>query len=364
MSTKISNLEAICLVLIITINEIIVDTPNNIILNVGSSSIINIIYVSILAIIFAVILCKLLKNFSSKDILDISEYVGGKFLKVIVGILFLVFFILILSLACRYLSNSLKIIYFSRTPLCFLLLFLLLPAIISNNIGQKSIFEINLIITLVATISLSILFIPSYTYINFYKFLPVFGNGLNETFLKGCTNVFAFTGFAYLYFIPPFLEKTSNFKKITIVSTIISSIYLIFSVFSFLSSLASIAETDQIISFYLFTRIVELGNFLERVDAIFIFAWFFSLLSFISITLFFILNIIKKITKIKNTKPLSAPLGFIILGISLVFKNYSQVKYLENIVLKYGSISLIFIVGIVIFVLANLKYKRSNKDLI
>ena len=96
MSTeKIGKIEAICLMLIIVINELIINVPNMIILDTKTGSTLNIIYVSILAVAFAYIICKLFKPFYGKDILDVSEYVGGRVLKIILGVLFILFFIYI-----------------------------------------------------------------------------------------------------------------------------------------------------------------------------------------------------------------------------------------------------------------------------
>lgn len=363
MSEKISKFEAISLIIIIVINEIVLNVPNIIILSAGSGAIINIIYVSIIAIIFATILAKLFKNFSGKDILDISEYLGGKYLKVIVGTLFIIFFLFLSALSTRYLCNSVKIIYFVKSPLVFLLLFFIIPSIIANKIGLKSISGINVIIVLAVTISLFFLLMSSSPHFDITNCFPIFGNGLNEVFLFGATNIFAFTGLAYLYFLPPLLKEYKDFKSVSVISTIISAICLILSIASLILALSSLLKTDEIISIYLITRMISVGNFLERLDAIFIFVWFLSLLSSLSLTFFYILNILKKITNIKTIKPLCSPLGFIVLGSSLFIKNYAQVKFWGSYVYRYYFIVLVFGVGLTILILSNIKYKKGKNNL-
>ena len=87
-SQKIGTIEAIALIVTIIINQIILNLPDVIISTTGSSSWINVIYISIIAIIFCALICKLFKPFNSNDILDVSEYLGGKVLKFIIGIAF------------------------------------------------------------------------------------------------------------------------------------------------------------------------------------------------------------------------------------------------------------------------------------
>lgn len=360
MNEKISKIEAISLILIIIANEIILNVPNIIILSCGSSVILNMIYVSIIAIVFAVILTKLFSKFTGQDILDISEYVGGKPLKIATGILFILFFLFLSALSSRYLCSSVNIIYFPSSPLVYLLLFFIIPAIIANKIGFKSISGINLIINFIVIISLVFLIITSYNRIDFHRIFPIFGFGISNTFIYGATNIFAFTGLAYLYFLPPLLKEAKDFKKVTIISTIISAVFLIFSIASLILTFPSLLETDEMISLYILARSSKVVTFLERLDAIFIFVWFISLLSSLSLSFFYILNIIKKITNIEDFKPLCSSLGLIVLGLSLLIKNFAQVKFLGNFVYKYFFIALVFVLGLTILILANLKYKKEK----
>lgn len=357
---KIGKLEAISLILIITINEIVLNVTNIVILATSSSAILNIIYVSILAIVFTFIICKLFKPFGNKNILDISEYLGGKILKIFVGILFILFFLAITGLSARYLSNNLKIIYFNDSPLVYLLLFFLLPAILLNKLGLKSISGVNLVFIFVVVISLLFLLISSSNNFDFHRVFPILGKGFYQTFIMGSTNIFAFSGLIYLYFMPSLLKDSKDFKKVSILSIILSSICLIFSVISILLTFPAATRTDESLSIYLLTRMLKFGNFLERLDAIFIFAWFVSLLSFLSLNFFYILGIFKEITNIENIKVLPSPLAFIVLSVSLTIKNYAEIKFWGNYIYKYSLLLLVFVIGFMILILANLKYKNKN----
>ena len=55
-SQKIGTIEAIALIVIIIINQIILNLPNTIITSTGSSSWLNVIYITIIAIIFCAFL--------------------------------------------------------------------------------------------------------------------------------------------------------------------------------------------------------------------------------------------------------------------------------------------------------------------
>ena len=90
---KIGTVEAIMMILAIVVSHTLLYLPKNILSFMKSASILNIIYVSIFAILIAYLIYRLLRNFPGLDIIDISEFVGGKLFKNIIGIIFILYFI-------------------------------------------------------------------------------------------------------------------------------------------------------------------------------------------------------------------------------------------------------------------------------
>ena len=88
-TTKIGNIEAIFLIVTIMINHIILNLPKALLNVTGSSGLLNIVFITLLAIGIVYLIYRLLGHFPGLDILDISEFLGGKTLKLIIGILFI-----------------------------------------------------------------------------------------------------------------------------------------------------------------------------------------------------------------------------------------------------------------------------------
>ena len=361
-SSKLENLEAIMLIAIIMINNIILNLPKTIISSTGSSAWLNTIYIGIIATIFAYLIVRLFKNFSDSDILDVSNYLGGKFLKIIIGIGFIVLFIVMSILVIRNFSETLKIIYFNSSPIIFLILFFIVASCVANKFEIKVIAKVNLIIApIIFIIILIVLFSTAKGFVP-QRLLPIFGYGINETFFSGLTNLFGFTGLAYLLFLQPFLKSKKSFKKISIISLVISSIYLFLSVTCLLLVFSYIIDTNESISIYLLSRMTRYSEFIQRFNAIFILIWILSVHSFISITLFFSLYITKKLTKITNTKPVNYCFGFIILGFTMLLQSFAEYITFIEIIFKYFVLIYIFGINILILILSNIKYKFLNKN--
>ena len=91
--SKFNKIESISLIMIIIINHIILYLPKIILSDLQSSAPLNVIYISIVAFIIVCIILKLLKNFPNLDIFDISKFLGGNILKIIIGLVCCIFVI-------------------------------------------------------------------------------------------------------------------------------------------------------------------------------------------------------------------------------------------------------------------------------
>ena len=349
---KIGKLEAIALIVMVSMNQIFLNLSNIIIVNTGSSAWINVIVISTVSILFCLLIIKLFKPFPTHDIVDVSEYLGNKILKTIVGILYISFFIFISSVILRYLTNSLKLIYFEKSPLTFLLILFLIPVIFAVRLGIKPI-PIVLISMLIILFSTVGDFVPQ-------RIFPILGFGANETFLIGLNNIFTFSAFAYLYFLIPLLKKPDDFKKVAISSIIVSAIYIFLSVICLIMMFPFISFTDEMLSIYLLTRLIEFGKFFQRVDAIFVLIWILSAFSFLAITIEFANRTLKKLINLKTHKEIAYSMCAIIFSLALSLANFSTIKLMQSEILRYFVIVLVFVISLIILILANLKLKKEK----
>ena len=92
---KINNKEAISLTVSTSLGITVFISSQIIASTCLSSSLINTGYISFVALALTIIICLLYKKFIGISLLDIAEFLGGKFFKFIVGICFLFYFIFI-----------------------------------------------------------------------------------------------------------------------------------------------------------------------------------------------------------------------------------------------------------------------------
>ena len=211
--TKIGSLEAIMLVLTIVISHSSLALPNDILTNYNSASIINIIYVSIFALLLVLLIVRLFKKFPGMDIIDISEYAGGKILKNLIGVVFITYFIVSSGFILRIFCESIKIIYYPMTNITFLIALFVIAVCIANSLNFNATIKANKIILPFALISIIFIFITNMSNFVPQRIFPILGNGFFKTFLLGLSNIASFDGIVFLYFLPPLLRILLILKR-------------------------------------------------------------------------------------------------------------------------------------------------------
>lgn len=359
-NSKLRNIEAIALILIVFINHIILNMPQVILSTCGTSSIINVIYITLITFLVGFILIKLFKPFIDCDIIDICDYLGGKTFKTIIGILCILYSIIVCSTILRHFTEILKINYYSKFSIFFLVfLFLTAPAI-ANMFGNKAIVKSNLVIVILSLIGLILVFFSSVPNFVLQRALPLLGNGINETFFIGMSNIFAFNGLFFLFFLGPTLEKKQDFNKITYISIGIIGILLLLAIASLLLSFPFIFSTQQLSPINFMVKNIEYGTFFENPEALFILIWIIAQISYVSIVLMIILLIFKKITNIKQTANLSLAFSSFLLFVAMLPLDMADIRFLEDIIYKNISLIFIFVVLFGILIFANIKYKLKK----
>ncbi len=358
---KLGNIEVISFILLVMINKLILNVPYYIVNLTGSGSIVNIIYIGIIDFIFLLIIIKLLNKFENLDLLDISEFLAGKKLKVIVGILSILLFMLVSFITLIDFSNVLHTIYFSNFNILLILLLFIIGILIANIIGFKSISRTATFIAPFAIFSVIVSFFSVFNNYDLEHLTPILGRNYYTTFCLGLTNTFAMYIIVYYYFLKPLLKKPEDFKKISIISYIISLGLLILTVTSMLTLFNTTTSSEPINSLFLLVRQIELGTFIQRVDSLFILLWIFSIFSYLSFVIFIVNRILRKLLNVSNEKMLSFSTCSILFGLTLLPINVSEIHFIENTLYKYIILGFMFGLNFIILILANIKKLRGNK---
>lgn len=358
MNYKIGKLEAILLIMIVMMNKILFNIPKEIIKQSKTGAPVNIVFITICTIIIVLIICKLLKKFPNEDIIDISEYLGKKKFQIFIGILFIALFSITIITAIYKLTNLLKMLYFSSTPILLIYIAFFVCIGFANKIGFRGIVKSNALICTILLASILIILYGTFEDYNPNRLYPIFGQNYYSTFIQGTQNIFAFGGILYLFFLNPLLKNKNDLRTISIISILLSSFFLLSTATTLLMLFPFITESEELMSMYLLTRSIVFGEFFQRIDAVFIFLWLIAAFSYLSVSTMFLSNIFKKLCNCKESNSIQYSLLGILLGIVVIFHNQNFFYLLETKIYKYFILILLGM-SIFIAILANLKRNHN-----
>lgn len=357
-STELGSLEAIGIIITIIIAHIIIYLPERIINEIGPASILNIIYITAIIFLLTFIILKLFKNFGNLDILDIADFLGGTLLKKALSLSFVAYCIFLSGLFIRDFSESLKIVYFHDFNISIIILIFLVGSLIVNRFGFRKVVRCNFLILPTIIISIIIVGIASIPKFTYQRIFPILGYGTTQTFLLGLTNISAFSDFIILYYLIPLLKDKKSFNKVSFISMGLSAFFLIGSV-AILLLVSNYSTSQSVLSIYLATRRISFGSFLQRPDSLFILIWILSMFSYLALIICLSNYVFNK------GKQNSSGLSLIVVAaliwiVSILPQNIAQLRFLENTVLKYVSLTFVFGINFVILILGNIKLKLKQ----
>ena len=351
---KINNKEAISLIVSCTLGITVLVSSQIITSHCLSSSLINTGYISFLAMALTYIICALYKKFIGISFLDITEFLGGKSLKFLVGIAFLLYFIFTTSIVLCKAINCLQIVYYPMTHPNYTVLLFVITAGIACNLKNNGFLRATFIIVPIVIVAIVFIFIGNLKNFNYENIFPILGNGWNTTFLEGSTNLFTFGGIAYIFFLPQNLKRPDKFMSISLISTLISSILLTFVTATIILMFNRNVTSGQLFPLYIAVRYIEFGTFFQRLDSAFLLILNIAICSFLGIYANLCIGILKEIMTISDANPIIFPFTLLLYACTILIDSNFQLEFMQNQFFKFFFFIIISL-GLIILIFANFK---------
>lgn len=362
-NSNLENIEAIAFIVILSINCMILSTSQILINTCASSSLLNVLFITFIILIITFFFCLLSKQFVGKDLLDISEFLGGKSLKIIIGIIFIAYFIFRASVFLKKISNCLQIVYYPMTHIIFIVALFCITTGIVINLKNNSLFKSAIFIFPILFITIILIFIGNSKNFNFENIYPIFGNGVKTTFLTGTSDIFAFCGFIYLFFLPSKLKNPEKITKISLISLSLSALFLFFSCANIMFLFGDQFSNTELFPLYVSVRSIEFGTFFQRLDSVFLFLCVLGFICALSFNAYIVTDILKNITCSSDSKPFIFAYLLTVFALSLTLKLNSTLTSLEDTISKILFIILALIIPFILLVFANIKKKIVGGNL-
>jgi len=315
------------------------------------------IYITVISLVLFLIISRLYKNFEGKDILDVAEFLGGNIGRILVGIIYVIDYVVIISVILREYGEDLKIISLVQSPISFVLVLFAIGMVFGAFFGLEPLVRLGAISVPVIFLGFLITVVGSIKYFNFSNILPIFGTGPVEILIEGPSRTSVFSGLTSLFLIAPFLRSHDNFKKSGFIGLILSGLILTVGNLVYSLVLPYPSTTSNFLPIYQLSRLIEYGRFFQRIESIFVLVWSMTALIYLSAGLFFSAYIYKKTFKLEYHRPLIIPFGIIIFTLSLIPKSLMETMFIDNSIIRKYAWTVTFGLTLVLLILASIKIK-------
>lgn len=264
-----------------------------------------------------------------------SEF--GRAGEILVGVLFLLYVLFSFSALTRLYVEALKAAIFQYSPVWYILLFFLISIGFITYLGLNTASALHVILFPIIIIVMLLNCIFSFSRVELTNLFPIFGNGIGDIVSRIPEAMGASTEILILYFFLPMSSRDKFPKKVGFLALLIGGLATFFSLMTYVLTVVYPASTQYFLSMYQISRLSLVGKILNRAEDLFEIFWMTSVILALSIKLWLIVHILKKIFKIDNEKPLIWPVC--IFGFALSFLPVSlrdtitayEVYYTENL---------------------------------
>lgn len=323
----------------------------------GTASLLHILYASAITAFLFFVAFKLFKKFKEKDILDISFFLGGNFLKYLVGIAAILFLFFETFISLSEFTINVQNTLFHESPQEHIAILFTITILISGLIGLKGVFRVAAIIAPIIIISFIALFFSLSPDVDLTNFAPIFGNGIQTFFTTGTFHTACFECLALLFLLSPNIKSVQKVSTITFIFIILLSFITYFLVFGLISYPS---VTDNYAAIYEITKLISYGRFIQRVESIYILTWLLATFIYLSTGACCIVKIIKKLFEIKDFKRIVPSICVSLLCASLMLSSYVELLTFRKFLATYITPLIIIVIPLFILIFANIKQKKKE----
>ncbi|OPJ55736.1 GerAB/ArcD/ProY family transporter [Clostridium oryzae] len=355
---KFSTYEGILFVTITIVSKILYTSTPAVVKQAGTAAWYSTLISCAAAILQYWLMCKLIDRFQGKDLVEVTELVLGKFIGKIMGVLLSGYVVYYAATNLREFLEMIKAFNLPSTPPSVIMITFISVCVLIAYKGLETIVRIsyvNFFVIITALIIILLLAIPYYD-IDYIK--PYFGYGFTKTLSLGFLRSSAYEEVTLLLMINRSLHN-SDYKKIGIVSLILSGIIFSISLLCYLMAYGYDMGRENFSGIFQLSRIIYYNRYIQRVESIFLFAWVISSLLTVSTAFYTSVRVYCQSFEISDHKPILAPFAMIMYALTLQPKNVSELMDINLLVVRQYSMLLTFVFPILVLLIAVIFRKKG-----
>ncbi len=328
---SIEKKELTCILINAISAKMLFSYPRNLVLNSGNAAWLQTLFVSLISLGVFWLVINIYKKAQMKSIIELCSDIGGKPLKIIVGIVLFSTLLFNSSLTMRMLPETIKTVLLPMTPMRLIILIMAVAVAFGAYMGIFSIARIHSIFIPVSGIFLALLFILLIHNTDITNLFPILGEGTYNIFVDGLPSVSIFSDIIVLYILLPLCKNFERVKSAGRTALVISTIINVLIVLFYNLLYSYPASEEFMLPVYQMSRLIKIGDFFQRLEAFFSFVWAFDILLYSSLYLFCLARIWQEAFDLKFYKPLILPVSVLMSAVSFLPSSTAKIVGMQNL---------------------------------
>ena len=361
---KITNWQGILFIVSTIVPSALLSLPSIVLQYADKDAWISIILTTGIGIMLAIIYGTVFLKNPGLTIFDIVQNKLGIFFRYLIGFLLMTYYFLDSISVLRQFINFITDSVMKQTPAFVIGGIAILIALYASFQGIEVISRVNLIIILISFMSFSISTLFYLKEMDFTQLLPIFDTPWNDIALGGVSVLSWFAEVAVILVIAPYLQHNKNVRKVAVIGILITGLSMTWTLIGVVAVFGSeILPMYHYPTFSVF-RIIEVANFIERIDALFIAVWMGTMMMKLTIFLFSCLHCFFQTFRIKHEQPFFIPFGLLVLSFSLnAWNNQSEFANFSHYAAISYSLFFNILIPLFLFFVGFLKNRKNQVKL-
>lgn len=332
---KIGHREALTLITVLISTKVFLSFPRDMSLAGGTGGWIIILFAGILSLIGFYFLNSLMRKHPAQNIVQIARKITGKIPGTILGTIIFIFFLVLTAMMLRQFAESFILEILPRTPISVIMFFFLILLSYATMLGIETLTRVAWFFGPYLLIALMTILFFSLPQSDLKNLAPVLGAGPLAILSNSLKCSSAFSEILLLGLIAPLIRKQDKIFKIGVYSLLISLFIQITVTITAIIVFNYASLSRVIFPIFQMARLIAYGEFIQRVEAIFVFLWFFT--AGIQMGGLFYGSVLSfaETFRIKEYRPIIFPMAVIIFVISIIPKSMTDTIVLNDFIFTY-----------------------------
>ncbi|MDI6905910.1 MAG: GerAB/ArcD/ProY family transporter [Thermoanaerobacterales bacterium] len=312
---------------------------------------------TLVALVIFLALAWVLDHFPGRTIIEAGEALLGPYVNMAVSVLFLMIILLLTGLNLRQFSEWLLTGFLPDTPIGVVVFFYVAAIVVVVYLGFDTIARVARVYSLFLGLGLALLFAMTTPYWSIQNIMPLGGSGPGRLLSGGLVTSGVVAEIFLLFFLTPFIPRgalrTIGFWSIGLAGCVLTLGVLIVSL-----CFPYPVTSELSLPVFELSRLVLLGRFLQRAEALFLPMWVMMALVQLAVALWAVTAVLSRSLRLPCSKVFILPAAVLVTAVSFYPVNVASAIELDNGFLRLWSMPAI---GLITLVLTLATWWRNRK---